>query len=270
MNYFELITTTPDVLEKIKQAEKERRFWEHLDPIDYSNCYPVDENFAYIPTGTRLLKQKLQYSFLVRPFSLFVNIFLLKTTVTGRENLNHVKNAVVTCNHVNKLDALVVRYAMHNHDMKIMVGDFNNQKGKLGEYMRASGILPFSNNRKAFQNFNNALEYYLKNKTYVLFFPERSEWWCYEKPRPLMDGAFHYAVKNHVPVIPTFITFTKRKKRDENGIEMRQFHIHILNPIYPDENLSVHENILMMKEKNFAEWQKTYEKFYKTDLPTQM
>lgn len=262
MNYFGLTTTTKDVLKKIEQAEKEERFSEHLDPIDYTNCYPVDKNFPYIPSGKLLIKQKLQCFFIVNPFSWLVNCFILKTKVTGYENIKNVKNAVITCNHVNKLDALVVRYAMRDHDMKIMVGDFNNQKGKLGDYMRAYGIMPFSTDRNALKNFNQAVSYYLKKKTYVLFFPERSEWWCYEKPRPLMDGAFHYAVKNNVPVIPTFITFTKTGKYDANGIETRKFHVNILKPIYPQRDLSDHKNIVKMKEQNSLEWKESYEEFY--------
>lgn len=262
MNYFKLTTTTQDVLDKIKEAEKQQRFSEHLDPIDYSNCEPVDETFCYIETGRKKIKQTLQNRLIVGPFSWFVNQFLLHTTIEGRQHLRGIPNAVLICNHVNKLDALVVRHALNGHRLKIMVGDFNNQKGKLGDYMRACGIMPFSMNRGAFNNFNKAVAYYLKHRTYILFFPERSEWWCYEKPRPYMDGAFHYAVKNGVPVIPFFITFTKTGKFDENGIEKRRFHLHILEPVYADASLSEHENMERLKEKSYAECQAQYEHFY--------
>ena len=78
-----------------------------------------------------------------------------------------------------------------------------------------------------------------------------------------MDGAFHYAVKNKVPVIPLFITFTKLGKKDKNGIEQRRFHVHILEPIYADSTLSNAENVKMMKEKNMQLWIQKYEEFYK-------
>lgn len=262
MNYFKLVSTTPDVLEKIECAEREERFSDHLDPIDFSNCYPVDETFPYVPDGKLLRKQKLQNFFIIRPFTFFVNHFLFHTKVYGRENLGDIKNAVLTCNHVNKLDALAVKHGIRRHRLKIMVGDFNNQKGKLGDYMRAAGIMPFSKNSGAFQKFMRAVSFYLKNDTYVLFFPEQSEWWCYEKPRPMKEGAFHFAVKNKVPVIPTFITFRKTGKFDENGIEKRRFYLHIMPPIYPDAALSDKENMQQMLKKNEELCRAKYEEFY--------
>ena len=51
MNYFKLAYTTPDVLVKIKEAEKRGDFNAHLDPVDYGSSLPVDEKFPYIPTG---------------------------------------------------------------------------------------------------------------------------------------------------------------------------------------------------------------------------
>lgn len=264
MNYFSLTTTTPDVLDKIEEAEKAGKFNEHLDPIDYNNCYPVDEQFPYVPHGLVKLRYGVLNFFVVRPFKFIVNHQILKTKVYGRGHLGNIKNAVVTCNHVNKLDAVAAEYAVRNHHaFKTMVGDFNNQKGKLGDYMRAFGVLPFSPKPGALRAFNHAVEYYLRHKTYILFFPERAEWWCYEKPRPIMDGAFHYAVKNKVPVIPLFITFTKLGKKDINGIEQRRFHVHILEPIYADSTLSNAENVKMMKEKNMQLWIQKYEEFYK-------
>ena len=66
MNYFKLAYTTPDVLEKIKEAEKNGDFNAHIDPIDYSNCQPVDENFPYIPAGMTKLRQALIRAFITR------------------------------------------------------------------------------------------------------------------------------------------------------------------------------------------------------------
>lgn len=266
MNYFDLANTTPQVLEKIAQAEKQGDFSEHLDPIDYENCYPVDGSFEYIPTGKTKFRQNRDMLFIVNPFSFIVNRFLLKTKIYGKENLKGIKNAIVTSNHVNKLDALAVRKAVKSKHFKVMVGDFNNQKGRLGDFIRAYGAMPFSQSREAYKNFDKAVSYYLKNNTYILFFPERSEWWCYEKPRPYMDGAYHFAVKNNVPVIPVFITFTKTGKYFSNKIEKRQFHVHILKPIYPDEKLTAKQNVEYMKNENFKLCTQCYESFYNKQL----
>lgn len=279
MNYFKLAECTPEVLQAIKTAEEESRFHDHLDPIDYENCYPVTESFPYIPKGRLARKQRRQRLFPVAPFCFAVNHFTLKTKVYGRENLKGIDNAVVTCNHVNKLDAIAVRHAVLKKGFfcricgkrtgkgparfKVMVADFNNQKGKLGDYMRAFGILPFASNIGAVRSFSRAVREYLSSGSYILFFPEEAEWWCYEKPRPLKEGAFYYAVKNHVPVVPVFITFSKRRRS-----RLPRFHVHILKPVFARADLTDRENIVWMKEENYQRWVEKYEDFYGKQIKT--
>ena len=45
VNYFKLAYTTPDILSKIKEAEKRGDYNSHLDTVDYDQCCPVDESF---------------------------------------------------------------------------------------------------------------------------------------------------------------------------------------------------------------------------------
>jgi 1-acyl-sn-glycerol-3-phosphate acyltransferase len=262
MNYYDLASTTPDVLEKIKIAEKEGRFSDHLDPIDYSHCLPVDGNFKFLYDWKTKFVYWWRNVYFLRWFNWILNRCIFKTKIVGKENLKGVKAAVVTCNHINKFDGLVVGYVLKHKKMRIMVADFNNHKGFLGKQMRAYGILPFSPQRDANRNFQKAITWYLHNDHKVLFFPEGSEWWCYEKPRPFMDGAFHYAAGNNVPILPMFITFKKSGKFDKNGIEQRHFTVHIMKPIYPNPDLSKHDNTSMLKEKNYEECCKKYEEIY--------
>lgn len=265
MDFTFLAETTPDVLEKIKVAEREGRFSDHLDPIAYDECAPVDENFPYIPGPLLKLKYLwLKLTFL-NPFTENLCRKIFKAEITGQENLKGIKGAVYTCNHINKCDGLVMIWALKhsgNRRLQIMTADFNNRKDALGELMRADGIMPFKNTRGVIKAFGNAVSYYLKKGTGVLFFPEGSEWWCYEKPRPFMDGAFHYAVENNVPVVPAFITFTKTGEYFSNGIEKRKFTVHFLKPVFPDPALSKKENVKMMKQKDFDECMEKYNEWY--------
>lgn len=269
MNYFKLAYTTPEVIQKIEDAAAQGRYNEHLDPVDYDNVLPVDESFEYIPVGRLKWKQRIQRACVLAPFAWLVNRLVFKTRVYDESDFAAAgqQGAIITCNHVNKLDALVVKHALRRklkrREFKVMVADFNNQKGKLGEYMRAFGILPFPSKYSVLRSFNRAVTYFLSRGAYILFFPEQSEWWCYEKPRPLKDGAYYYAVKNNVAVLPLFITFTKEKKTDENDIAKRRFHVHILKPIYPRADLSQRNNISWMREENARRWQEEYGEFYK-------
>ena len=49
---------------------------------------------------------------------------------------------------------------------------------------------------------------------------------------------------------------------DEEGIENKNFIIHIGKPIYKKQNLSDKENIEYMKDQNYKSWVNTYEGFY--------
>ncbi|MCR5613051.1 lysophospholipid acyltransferase family protein [Treponema sp.] len=262
MNFFDLAGTTPDVLEKIAVAEKEGRFSDHLDPLSYVGCLPVDENFPYIPGPALAIRYWWRRTWFLKTFNAILNRCIFKTKVFGKENLKGIKGAVYTCNHVNKFDGLVMIWALQPKKIKIMTADFNNREGMLGDLMRADGILPFKNTPRVAHKFNDAVKYYLKKGTGILFFPEASEWWCYERPRPLMDGAYHYAVNNNVPVVPAFITFKLQNKFDANGIQLRQFNIHFLKPIYPDPALDKKANIKRMHDENEREWWECYEQFY--------
>ena len=287
MNYFKLAYTTPDVLEKIKLAEKRQDFNTHLDAIDYDNCLPVDESFPYIPEGILRIKQALLRAVIINPFMWMVNRFIFRTRVCVENNETDKKltilagklqnnkkilrnqpkereGFVVTCNHINKLDALVVMWSLRKSGMlrgrrlKVMVADFNNQKGMLGEYMRAFGILPFPSGHRLVRRFNEAVSYYLKKGDCMLIFPEQSEWWGYDRPRPLMSGAFYYAVKNNVPVQPLFIT-CRDSGRMRNGVEKKYFDVHIAERIpVIDGDVNDHDKIRFMKEENRRSWEKIY------------
>lgn len=305
MNYFRLAYTTPDVLEKIKEAEKKGDFNVHLDPIDYGNCLPVDENFPYIPTGALKFRQALIRTFIISPFMWVVNRFIFRTKIyidnnmatqsntNKNENIiaqaykniigNILKNRdyiiknkneknsiedrggmIITCNHINKLDALVVKWALkksgvlRGRQLKVMVADFNNQKGRLGEYMRAFGIMPFPSGHRLVRQFDSAVSYYLGRGDCILVFPEQSEWWGYDRPRPLKNGAFYYAVKNNVSVLPLFITCRDARRTVKNtvGVEKRYFDVHILDRIEPIKYESgFHEKIRLMREENSHKWE---------------
>lgn len=262
-----LSQTTPDVLEKIKLAEEEKRYNEHLDAIVYPEYYEVDGNYKFIKPWYVKIAYFFLMLFIVRPYCFIVNKIWLKTKVVGKKNLKGLKTgAVVTCNHVNKVDAIALGKALWPRKTHYTVAEFNNMKCRLGTYMRAYGTMAFSSNHDGLKNFNYHVDKFLQQKHFVTFFPERSEWWCYEKPRPLQIGAFHYAAKSNVPVVPAFITFVKTGKFDKNGIEKRKFIVNILKPIYPKEELSLKENKEYLLNENEKAWIECYENFYNKKL----
>ena len=83
-------------------------------------------------------------------------------------------------------------------------------------------------------------------------------WWNYEKPRPLRIGAFHFAAKNGVPVVPCFVTLSPADPRLPVLPDNVAWTVHVGSPLYPDPTLSVRENAEIMREKTALFNEKTY------------
>lgn len=249
------------LFQKIIECEKRGDFHLNVDEINMDGYNPVDESYHYL---SRNLFEKVFFvcfRFIVMIAAFFINIFKFSLKIDGRKNLKGIKNAVIISNHVHYLDSMIIRQAVFGHRLYIVVGEFNNRKGLLGKLLRVSGTLPLSSSKRAMINFTKTTKLLLKNGNYLLMYPEEAEWHFYEKPRPFKDGAFHLAVKNHVPIIPVFITF-KNKKRSKN----KKAIVHILKPINFDNQLSEKDNIRILREKSFQSFQQKYEEFYKKPL----
>ena len=86
--------------------------------------------------------------------------------------------------------------------------------------------------------------------------------WNYRKPKPLKKGAYTFAAKNHVPVLPCFITMEDSDILGDDGFYVQEYTIHIAEPIYPDPQKTQAENVDAMRRKNAAVWKQIYEEFY--------
>lgn len=259
-----LVKVSPETLDKIAEYEAQGRYNEHLDSLDGAVFTPVDGSYEYLPK-THQFKRFLQKRFIVKPFMKYANK-LFKTQVVGRENMQGLRSAIVCCNHVNKLDCMAICQALKPKKVYTSAAQFNNMEGFLGDMMRVGGMLPMSDNYSAMKNFDKTVTTLLQKGNFVTFYPESSEWWCYEKPRPLFPGAYRFAAKNQVPVLPVFITFRQTKQSSADRTALKQFIVNIGKPIYPDSSLSVREAAERMRLQNGLAWKEIYETFYQKPL----
>ncbi len=249
-----------EILQKIDEKERQRDFNTHITPPN-SKLKKVKPNYDYMRSSFTC---KLGACF-AKPIFKFAG-HLFKTTtklkIYGKNNLKNLNSgAILTVNHINNIDCALVRYATRGYPLDITVGEFNNFTGVFGSLLRSAGTLPFSDNPTCMKNLSRAIKQKLEQKHFVLFYPEGALWYNYRKPRPFLDGAFHFATKSNVPVIPMFFTFSNRKKR-RDGTYSQNFHLHIGAPIYPNPNLKPKENIAYLKDQNEFFNRLTYTKFY--------
>ena len=190
---------------------------------------------------------------------------MINLKVVKNKNAKKIKSAVVTCNHISLCDSFAIRKAI-GADFYFVAAEFNNFKGHMGKLARHTGYIPLPSklDKNKLRKFNDAISYYLNKGKKVLIYPEQSMWREYKKPRPMKNGAFRYAVKNNVPILPLFITIKDKKQPvDKNGFQnFGDYTIHILDPIYPKAELTLKENIEYLRKENYLMWKNCYEKTY--------
>lgn len=220
----------------------------------FGKWFMPDKNFRYRQNAFHRF-----ISFSVRCFLCVFGTLLIKllygAKVRGKDNLKALKGqgAICLCNHFHILDTLFVRSAVGHFRSYHTVAPFNNKKGVLGAVMRHGGLLPFSSDLAALKNLDSEMERLLSCGKIINFYPEQALWSHYDRPRPMKRGAFYYAAKYGVPVLPVFCTFEETKRG-----KLRKLRINILPPVFPVPELNKRENEARMKELSQSEWLDCY------------
>lgn len=265
-----------EILEKIKKLEESGIF-----DVDVENDPPTiplnPEDVDYLrKSRTSKIKSRMANTMAKK----FVNDLLrdnklIIKEVRGLENLQNIQTgAIITCNHFNPYDSFTIEkvFRMAGQDKYrklfkvIREGNYTNFPGLYGFFFRNCDTLPLSSNKRTMIEFVKAVDTILKRGDFILIYPEQSMWWNYRKPKPLKNGAFHFAARNNVPVIPIFITMEDSEIIGEDGFPIQEYTVNIGKPIYPDEKLNERANTEIMRDKNFDIWRNIYEDFYKTPL----
>lgn len=180
----------------------------------------------------------------------------------GIENLQSINSgAIITSNHFSPSDNVpiywITKMMKPKRKMWTIVREGNwNMKGIFGYFLKHCNTLPLSQNYHNMTKLGKAVEKLVKRGDVVLVYPEQAMWPNYKKPRPQKIGAFYYASKNNVPVVPCFTTI------DENG----EYTTHIMNPIYPDKTMSPKVAAAKMRDENYKLCCKKYEEIYNKKL----
>lgn len=260
-----------EVLDRIAKLESEGRFDEDVEEDPPTRQLQPDEVDYLRKSVKSKVKSRFTYA-VARAYmnKLIKNKQLVIKDIKGIENYQKLNSgAVITCNHFNALDSFAMQIAYEASEHKdrkffrvIREGNFTNFPGFYGMLMRNCNTFPLSSNKKTMEKFIDSVDKILKAGHFLLIYPEQSMWWNYRKPKPLKKGAFNFAAKSKVPVLPCFITMADSDILDENGFYVQEYTIHISEPIYPDPNKSKAENVKDMMDKNYAEWKNIYESTY--------
>ena len=260
------------VLERISEYEKKGGdyFFENVEDDPPSRTLkPEDvdylhESFKYKINGFLCRTvERLGKPFVKRKYDI---------SVYGSENLKGIEGgAVFTSNHFAMLENVAVNIAASKangkHRFYKIVREGNYfMPGVIGWLLKYCDTMPLSSSLDTMKLLDKAIAKILSNGDFILIYPEKAMWWNYQKPRPYKLGAFRYAAKNNVPVVPCFITLHRKDKSREMLPDNVKYNVHIMPPIYPDENLNVKANAVAMLEKNASLTKELYEQVYNKKL----
>ncbi len=262
------------VVKKIAEFEREGKFEFDVEDDPPSRQIQPDEIDYLRRSPLAKLKTKIAY-FRAKRFLNYIkkHHYMIIREIRGIENLQNLQSgAVITCNHFNAFDSFAMHEVFVASKQKkksmfrvIREGNYTSFPGFYGYLMRHFYTLPLSSNTKTMQKFIKATDQLLQEGNFVLFYPEQSMWWNYRKPKPLKPGAYRFAVKNKVPVVPCFITMRDSDYPGPDGYPVQEYTITVGKPIYPEEALSYKDNIQRLMDENFAAWKAVYETTY--DMP---
>ncbi len=210
----------------------------------------IDENYEYIKNEKFFsLFSNLVYYGIAFPVVTILNKILYDLKIEGRENIKNLQTgAISVSNHVLVLDCSMIGLAFGFKKVY-----FTTRKGsfeipfvrKLIKLLRAIPIPTKMSNK---EHFIKQLDEGLQEGKIIHFYPEKALWPYYEKIRNFKNGAFNFAIRNNVPVIPIIITFRNPKGIRKYFKKKKDVTLKILKPItYKDEYEK--DKIEKLKEK---------------------
>ena len=261
------------VIDNIKEAVERGEYNSKVEVDDPNLTSKQEKDIIEKYMNSReKLSYKLKNKIVRGIISIVTNIQNKETKIVGIENIKDIKSgAVITSNHFNPLDVTIIQKLIKVLGKKrlYIVSQVSNlaMNGFVGFIMNYADIIPISKQVGYMKkDFSKLIKNTLKEKNYILIYPEEEMWFNYRKPRTLKQGAYYYAAKNNVPVISCFTEMIDCDKMENSEFHSVKYILHVLPPIYPDINKTAKENSKEMMEKDYEQKKHAYECAYKKKL----
>ncbi|GHT15905.1 hypothetical protein AGMMS4956_16960 [Bacteroidia bacterium] len=191
--------------------------------------YPINEPDKHIldtPTIVDLhIDERFQFvdktlKFRIKSFGLYVFVFcvvfLLQKVrfglkIEGRKilqkNKKHFKNGAITIsNHVLRWDFLCVLQAICPQRAFVIVWQ-HLLRGKDRGVVRLIRGIPLAETKETTLTFMRAMDELNRKKKWIHVFPESSNWHYFQPIRPFKTGAFSFAYRYKLPIVPMAILY---------------------------------------------------------------
>lgn len=176
----------------------------------------------------------------------FIVLLTHGTRIRGKRNLRGLKKsgAVVIINHVLYLDCMIGAQCVYPKKLYFHVLENTMKVKGLNIVMKALGAMPIPSKPSAKRAFIEETDKLLAKKKWICVYPEAALWPYYDKIRPFKTGAFHFAVKNNVPIIPICINFRRSRGIFKKfGMRTKFVTVHIGKPLYANPQLEFNDAV---------------------------
>lgn len=221
----------------------------------------LDKNYEYITKNLGLRFLYYFAMFIGMPFMYLAFKIQWGFRVTGKQNMRLIrkKAAVTVANHVHNLDSLMLTYPFYPNTAYVVALRHNFEAFLIGGLVRVLRGVPLPDDIQNFKRFSMQLNQMLQHTSKrLLIYPEGEILPYSRELRPFEKGAFYFAVKNDVPIMPMVFVFPS-KKRIELIIGKPVYIDHIPEAIGLSEQKKI--NMLMQHTHNIM--QKMLDNYYK-------
>lgn len=173
------------------------------------------------------------------PILFIVTKLWLGLKIEGRENLSKVGDEYITvANHINMIDCAMIALSIFPRVPYFLTLQSNLEIPLIKYLVMLFRGIPIPKNKTGKEKMINTINQLLKNEEVVGIYPEGHLIPYCSELREFKDGAFNFAVKNQVPIVP--ILFTYREVNDiRRFIKKKPFiTLTILEPEYPLNEIS--------------------------------
>lgn len=231
---------------KLEQNEDVIHLWEPLE-------VNLDSNYKYINDGKIFsFFSNLLYYGLAFPVLTVLNKIVYDLKIEGKENIKNLKTgAISVSNHVLILDCSMIGLAFGLKKVYFTTREGSFKIPFVRKLIKLLRAVPIPTKLKDEEYFIKGINKALQDGKIIHFYPEKALWPYYEKIRNFKNGAFNFAIKNDVPVIPIVIKFRNPKGIRQIFKKKKDVTLKILEPIKFEVKDNKKESIENLKNQVF-------------------
>ncbi len=243
---------------------------QHMMSCNISKEFKLDDDYMYVTEGfLRRVGAKVIQLLAISYFQVYNRAFN-NFRIVGKENYKKVKKKgkVLINNHCFPLDTTSVSTMLTKFKLlHFCTLQENFQIPVARKFLRPLGGIPIPHDPKQMKKFMKVVNDILKNGGNIHFAPEGSMWYYYPGLRTFKAGAFHFACRNKVPVLPMVFVFKPKVHRLSKKVKPNKYRVelHCLEAQYPNETLEFKEQVSDLAIRCFDVMQKCLFENYKGD-----